>query len=239
MTLFDDITLKGLVTIDDLTTRLEYEGESAIKDDDYAASIIKQASIKICRVCRRFWHKEALTLYHSGTGTSILPLKYPIILPSSEQYPVAVAIDYEAGGEYEELEAACYKVQWDRLIRIDEVATVSQYEAENQRAVWPRGTENIEIEATFGAAEVPDDVKEATLLLCLDKVAPERHYRARLRSHGVKNTSMGFESTEQVARLTGNLEVDRILVHHVYSPRRGLRIFALEAPETIELGKVP
>lgn len=82
--------------------------------------------------------------------------------------------------------------------------------------VWPQGEKNIKIVGTWGASAVPKGIKEATILLTLEKLKPGS---TRMRTSDIKRQEwLDYEQEMQISNVygseTGFPEVDRLLAAH-------------------------
>jgi hypothetical protein len=79
--------------------------------------------------------------------------------------------------------------------------------------VWPRGQKNIHVSGTWGRTTVPAEIKEATILLTLEKLQPGS---SKMTSYGIDSAKwddfeIQYKGSVKNSELSGFAEIDRIL----------------------------
>lgn len=195
--------------------------------DDRVSALIQLASAYIERVTG-FWfdRRNAQTFLLDGSGTPILELPQPPIQISAVKVD-GVVVDPDRYVVHNRRET---DDQWYPRLEMKS-GLITRLERAmfggggiDYRAVWGRGQLNVEVTGDFGFVE-PDDstpplIRRATVLLVVGLARPvataatDQRQRGRIRSESFGNYSYTLADIANGANLTGDPEIDAILVHY-------------------------
>jgi len=156
----------ALVTVD------EYKASRGISGDDYDARIggaIDTASARVREYCGRDttngFELDSRTEVYSGSGIDTLRLReWPVASVESVAYLSSVsdgAASYESAID----SSSYYADERGNLYLTGSVSWAWEHGGKS-RGVWAKGDRNIRVSYTAGYSEIPDNLKEAVMILC-------------------------------------------------------------------------
>lgn len=83
--------------------------------------------------------------------------------------------------------------------------------------LWPLGQRNIKVAGTWGASSVPAEIKEATILLTLERLVPNstKMTPKDIKSGKWPDFEVVFRVADNQVSLTGYPEIDRLLERYI------------------------
>ena len=196
-------------------------------DDLTITRALARARLMIDAYCGRDFLRRYETYWLDGSGAAALFLEDRPVVRITRLYVDGIKVEPESYRLYEE--AGYIRLVGDRTIFMGHPGT------------FPRGEQNVEVSGTFGFDELPDEVKEACILLALmfvrmllkegvvAETQAEALANARIRSVSVDDLSVSYEyhrdngTVTGSRRSTGLTEADRLLWRH----RRDLEAMAI------------
>ena len=189
----------GYCTIAEIKAR---ETVSGVTDAQYQSSL-DWAEAVLDRLTNDHFESTDLTIYVSGSGSwrqNLYPGTFLKCLSISS------IVDVPSGGE---ITSAEFQIQGHFLVLLEEYTV----RAGAVNSVWPAGIYNIRVKGSFGWSSVPVEIRDACILLALNKV---KKLSGSAIGGGVKSERIGdYSYTKSVSAgekaITGIVEVDEVI----------------------------